>query len=80
MKPKNMQTYRNPTGARHLAWMVPASLLLLGAAHAQTTTTKPETKDKEEEVLTLSPFVVDSSKDEGYRATSTLAGSRINTP
>ena len=33
----------------------------------------------EEEVITLSPFVVDASKDQGYRATSTLAGSRINT-
>lgn len=33
----------------------------------------------DDEVITLSPFVVDSSKDEGYRATSTLAGSRINT-
>lgn len=32
-----------------------------------------------EEVLVLSPFLVDASKDQGYRATSTLAGSRINT-
>lgn len=79
MKPKNMKTYRNPTGARHLAWMTAASLLLLGAAPAQTTAPKPDDKDKPEEVLILSPFVVDSSKDEGYRATNTLAGSRINT-
>jgi outer membrane receptor protein involved in Fe transport len=34
----------------------------------------------EEEVRVLSPFVVDASKDQGYRATSSLAGSRINTP
>ena len=31
-------------------------------------------------MIVLSPFVVDASKDQGYRATSTLAGSRINTP
>lgn len=32
-----------------------------------------------DEIVTLSPFVVDGSQDEGYRATNTLAGSRINT-
>ncbi|MDQ8180322.1 TonB-dependent receptor plug domain-containing protein [Pelagicoccus sp. SDUM812005] len=33
----------------------------------------------EEEVFELSPFTVDGSQDDGYRATSTLAGSRIRT-
>ncbi len=32
-----------------------------------------------QETVVLSPFVVDVSKDEGYQASSTLAGSRINT-
>ncbi|HEY4300096.1 MAG TPA: TonB-dependent receptor plug domain-containing protein [Candidatus Didemnitutus sp.] len=32
-----------------------------------------------DEVVELSPFVVDASRDEGYQATATLAGSRINT-
>jgi outer membrane receptor protein involved in Fe transport len=32
-----------------------------------------------EEIVLLSPFVVDASKDQGYYATATLAGSRINT-
>lgn len=41
---------------------------------AATTTT-----EREEEVIVLSPFTVDASSDEGYRATNTLAGSRINT-
>ncbi|MBK1879118.1 TonB-dependent receptor [Pelagicoccus mobilis] len=36
-------------------------------------------EDEEEEVFELSPFTVDGSQDEGYRATSTLAGSRIRT-
>jgi len=31
------------------------------------------------DLVELSPFVVDRSRDRGYRATSTLAGSRINT-
>ena len=33
-----------------------------------------------EPVVELSPFVVNSSKDTGYQATSTLAGTRLNTP
>ncbi|HVU25712.1 MAG TPA: TonB-dependent receptor plug domain-containing protein [Opitutus sp.] len=39
-----------------------------------------DTATNDDQVVVLSPFVVDSSKDEGYRATATLAGSRINTP
>jgi outer membrane receptor protein involved in Fe transport len=38
-----------------------------------------KTDQPSEEPVVLSPFTVDTSKDEGYRATSTLAGSRINT-
>ncbi|MDQ8200149.1 TonB-dependent receptor plug domain-containing protein [Pelagicoccus enzymogenes] len=33
----------------------------------------------EEEIFELSPFTVDASKDEGYRAGSTISGSRLNT-
>ncbi len=33
----------------------------------------------EEEVYTLTPFTVDASGDDGYRAANTLAGSRLNT-
>lgn len=33
----------------------------------------------EEEIFELSPFTVDASSDSGYRATSTLAGTRIKT-
>jgi outer membrane receptor protein involved in Fe transport len=43
---------------------------------------QPETKPAakaDEQTIVLSPFVVDASKDQGYRATNTLAGSRINT-
>ncbi len=33
-----------------------------------------------DKVVELSPFVVNSSQDTGYQATSTLAGTRLNTP
>lgn len=33
-----------------------------------------------EEVLVLSPFVVNAEQDTGYQATTTLAGTRLNTP
>jgi hypothetical protein len=32
-----------------------------------------------DEIIELSPFTVDASKDKGYRAENTLAGSRLNT-
>lgn len=32
------------------------------------------------DVLVLSPFAVQSDRDNGYQATSTLAGTRLNTP
>ncbi len=35
--------------------------------------------EEEEEIFELSPFTVDASTDEGYRATATTAGSRLNT-
>ncbi|MBD5782334.1 TonB-dependent receptor plug domain-containing protein [Pelagicoccus sp. NFK12] len=36
-------------------------------------------QDEDENVFTLSPFQVDGSRDEGYRAESATAGSRLNT-
>ncbi len=36
-------------------------------------------QDASDEVFELSPFEVDASQDTGYRANSTLAGSRLNT-
>ncbi len=36
-------------------------------------------ENAEEEVFTLSPFTIDASSDQGYRATSTLAGTRLKT-
>jgi outer membrane receptor protein involved in Fe transport len=45
---------------------------------AQTVT--PARPAESEPVEVLSPFVVQSAKDTGYQATSTLAGTRLNTP
>jgi iron complex outermembrane recepter protein len=42
---------------------------------------KPEGKSKsEDEVVNLSPFVVSTDKDTGYRATNSISGTRLNTP
>ncbi len=64
---------------------LPASLLALLAttpAFAQEAA-KPAAAEKpaasEEEVVVLSPFIVDATKDQGYFAANTLAGSRMST-
>ena len=57
--------------------------LMLNSGMAQVATPippqSPSSTGEDEDVVILSPFVVDASQDQGYRATSTLAGSRINT-
>jgi len=66
------------------------ALLLAVPAHAQQTAPAPaapavapvpptESGAKKDETVTLSPFVVTTSKDTGYYAANTLAGSRLNT-
>ncbi len=69
-----------PAGGRRLAWTVFPSLaaaLALPLA-AQTAATSP-TPAQESDTFVLSPFQVNSDDDEGYLATNTLAGSRLNT-
>jgi outer membrane receptor protein involved in Fe transport len=46
---------------------------------AQQTTPPPDTDAKPDEAIVLTPFTVDASKDKGYFAENTLAGSRLNT-
>ncbi|MEO7701490.1 MAG: TonB-dependent receptor plug domain-containing protein, partial [Opitutus sp.] len=48
---------------------------------AQTTSSGPTSAapEPDSDVISLSPFTVNSSTDSGYRATSTLAGSRVKT-
>ncbi|MDQ8183506.1 TonB-dependent receptor plug domain-containing protein [Pelagicoccus sp. SDUM812005] len=56
---------------RYAGLLLIAPLGFLPSAFAQD-------KDEEEEVYELSPFEVDGSQDQGYRAENTLAGSRLN--
>ena len=46
---------------------------------AQAVSTGAAAKEEEEEFIELSPFEVESGEDTGYAATSSLAGSRLNT-
>lgn len=72
-----MQTYKPCRRQQRLRWTIAVSLLLSASLRAQST--GPKKTDTDEPTIELSPFVVDSSRDEGYRATNTLAGTRINT-
>ncbi|MDP3070202.1 MAG: TonB-dependent receptor plug domain-containing protein [Opitutaceae bacterium] len=70
MKPK-----KNPIALLG-AWL--AIALAPGqAAEPADSATPPKPDDK---AIVLSPFTVNSDKDNGYQAASTLAGTRLNTP
>jgi len=57
--------------------MAAAALLSASLLAAQATDASSNEVDAED-VLNLSPFVVDAATDEGYAATQTLAGGRLN--
>lgn len=62
---------------------IASACLLLAAvgAHAQVTPApRPASAPPTEEAIRLSAFTVSDSKDVGYTATNTLAGTRLNTP
>ncbi len=58
------------------AWLAAATCAL---AHAQATAPRPTAEIDEDKALVLSPFTVQSDRDTGYQAQSTLAGTRLNT-
>jgi iron complex outermembrane recepter protein len=66
---------------RRFAWLprpLALSLLLvspLAAQQARVSTLAPD-----EDTIVLSPFEVQTAADQGYRATNSISGSRINTP
>jgi hypothetical protein len=72
-----------PPGAGPRRWLpagiavVHAAWMLAGPAGAQTAAPAPETRN--EDPIALSPFVVSTTAETGYQATSTLAGTRLNT-
>lgn len=72
------------TPDRHRSKLLPSLLAatsLLAWTPSLTAQAKAPAKDAppEEEIIELSPFEVVSSQDKGYAATSSLAGSRLNT-
>src|SRR5436190_2014413 len=73
-----MQATHRTKRTRCLALAAPLSLLLTSGL-AQTATPSARDSNNNDEAVVLSPFVVDATKDVGYHASSTLAGSRINT-
>lgn len=66
----------------HQSVLLTAFMLLLAPLHAQSATAplNQPLKPADAELIELSPFVVNTSRDTGYQATSTLAGTRLNTP
>lgn len=67
--------------SQHLHIKSAAVLALLGfsSAFGQTATSPAASPGTKDEVVELSPFVVNAEEDTGYQATNTLAGSRMNT-
>jgi len=68
------------TVVRSYAFTASSVLCLLAAPSLRaqaTASTAPAPAD--EQIVELSPFVVATEEDSGYRATSTLAGTRIRT-
>jgi len=77
-----MSKYKHTSGTR--GRYLPVSLLALLAttpALAQQAATPAAAEPpavSDEDIVVLSPFIVDATKDQGYYAENTLAGSRLN--
>lgn len=72
----------NTRNLQRSGWALTAALtLFVGGGWAQSAAPAPETDgEAEEETIILSPFIVDAAEDvDTYRATATLAGTRIRT-
>jgi outer membrane receptor protein involved in Fe transport len=82
MLPNTPRDSRSHRAGNGIVKSVSIGLLFCGLAslHGQTAPA-PATPDPtaEEDTVILSPFVVDASKDRGYQATNTLAGTRLRT-
>lgn len=68
-----------PLSLRPASALVVALSLILGPASAQQAPTTSAVPTAEQEPLVLNPFTVDATRDRGYQAASTLAGTRIQT-
>lgn len=65
----------SPSLLRKLTFAISVPLITI-SLHAQQSEARAD--DNEGAILTLSPFTVEADQIEGYRATTTLAGTRIN--
>lgn len=65
--------------SRHFAVSLSVLLAVTGASAQQVAQPAEPAANPQDEPIVLSPFTVDASKDRGYYAENTLAGSRINT-
>lgn len=70
---------QNAMNTNKLPLLAAVSLLLLPAVATMAQKASTTTSEADDEVLKLSPFVVSTEGDSGYYATSSLAGSRLNT-
>ena len=68
-------------------WLLAACVTLAGLlsatgafGQAVTPNSEDETDTADDQVVVLNPFVVSTDKDQGYRATNTISGSRLDTP
>jgi outer membrane receptor protein involved in Fe transport len=77
--PKSAADPASPMKRKNLLAAVAGWLAVLTAPGAGAQTVTPVATPAGEDVLKLTPFVVNTSKDIGYQAQSTLAGSRTNT-
>lgn len=71
-------THPHCRSLRFLAFSAACAFPLLSSAQSLPTPA-PFPRPESDELIELSPFVVNSEKDTGYQATSTLAGTRLNT-
>jgi outer membrane receptor protein involved in Fe transport len=76
-QPKPNQPSRSPSGFLRPGLFLSLSVFA-GAAFAQNAPPTPIAADQE--VVNLSPFEITSVKDNGYRASNSIAGTRSNTP
>jgi iron complex outermembrane recepter protein len=73
-----LQNSQSPSRSRFAGPVLCAALCAIGgSAFAQTAPVAPA---KDDEVVKLSTFTVNTERDYGYRASNSIAGSRTNTP
>lgn len=80
--PSTLRDSQSHSLRRRVARSVSIGFLVACVAplHGQTAPADPAAADQpDEDTVILSPFVVDASKDRGYQATNTLAGTRLRT-